>query len=429
MKHISKKMITVLLTAALLAGCTACGAGASSSQESAKTMQESTTSSQESTASSQEITTSQPENSSSMPENTTTHEDAASGTEQSDATTATESASGQARVYIEGNTFYVDGKEIWFNGANTPWDNWNDFGGNFDAAFWDQHFQELNDAGVNSTRIWINCNGLVGVKINEDGSFDSVTDKHWEDLDTLFELAEKHKIYVMATLLSFDHFKDSNNGYKNWRNMITDSDNIDSFVEGYVIPFVERYDDNDYLYSIDLMNEADWVYENAECGKIPWENISDYFARAAAAIHENSDVLVTSGLAMVKYHSDRFQGNKVSDEFLQSLSGNENSYLDFYSMHYYHWEKQWFGYPFDQTPADYGLTDSKPCVIGECAAVDESGITLTERYEQAYHNGWRGVYVWTSNGVDSCGGYNDMSPATQNILTIAEDLVYPLEKE
>ncbi|MGN1203810.1 MAG: hypothetical protein ACI4SA_02030 [Lachnospiraceae bacterium] len=390
MKHNTGKTVTAILLSAILAGCTACGTDSPSSRENTDTSQINAEVLQETADVSQEC-----------PE----------------------------RVTIEGNSFYVDGREIWFNGANTPWDNWNDFGGSFDAAFWDRHFTELNDAGVNSTRIWINCNGLVGVKINEDGSFGSVTDKHWEDLDTLFSLAKEHKIYVMATLLSFDHFKNSNTGYQNWRNMITDSDNIDSFVEGYVVPFVKRYDDNDYLYSIDLMNEADWVYENAECGKIPWENISDYFARAAAGIHENSDILVTSGLAMVKYHSDRFQGNKVSDEYLKSLSGNENSYLDFYSMHYYHWEKEWFGYPFDQTPADYGLTDAKPCVIGECAAVDEGGVSLTNRYEQAFQNGWKGVYVWTSNGVDSCGGYDDMAPATKNILTIAQDYVYPAGKE
>lgn len=330
-----------------------------------------------------------------------------------------------ARVYIEGTSFYVGGKEIWFNGVNTPWDNWNDFGGNFDAEFWDEHFADLKEAGANSSRIWINCNGLVGVKLNEDGSFASVTDKHWADLDTLFALAEKHGIYVMATLLSFDHFKDSNEGYMNWRNMIKDSNNIDSFVNGYIIPFVERYDDNDYLYSIDLMNEADWVHENTECGKIAWDHISNYFARAAAAIHENSDILVTSGLAMIKYHSDNYQGNKVADEYLQKLANSENAYLDFYSMHYYHWEKQWFGYPFNMSPEKYKLSSTKPCVIGECAAVDESGISLSDRYKEAYTNGWKGVYAWTSNGVDACGGFEDVSPALKNITSFAEDLVFP----
>lgn len=336
------------------------------------------------------------------------------------------SDSGDRKVYIEGTNFFVNGKQIWFNGVNTPWDNWNDFGGNFEYDFWDSHFAQLKEAGVNATRIWINCNGLVGVMINEDGSFASVTDKHWSDLDSLFELAEKHGIYIMATLLSFDHFKDSNQGYENWRNLIKSSDNIDRFVDGYVIPFAERYDDNDYLFSIDLMNEPDWVYENEECGKQSWDDISDLFARCAAGIHEHSDILVTVGMGIVKYNSDSYEGNKVSDEYLQSLSGNENSYLDFYSPHYYEWQKQWFGYPFNISPEKYKLDVTKPVVIGECVARDDKD-PLAQRYENAYNNGWNGVFAWTSNGIDNCGGFDDVKPAAQHMLELAVDKIYPFE--
>lgn len=331
-----------------------------------------------------------------------------------------------AKVIVEGTDFTVNGKKIWFNSVNTPWDKWNDFGGGFNEVFWDNHFAELKKAGVNATRIWINCNGLVGVLINEDGSFGSVTDKHWQDLDKLFELAAKHKIYIMATLLSFDHFKDGNDGVQNWRNMITDSNNIDGFVEGYVVPFVKRYDGNDYLWSIDLMNEPDWVYKEEGNGFTEWDNISNYFARAAAAIHENSDVLVTAGFGVIKYNSDKYQGNKGSDEYLKSLSGNEKSYLDFYSTHFYQWQNQWFGSPFTQSPEDFGLDGTKPCVIGECASLDNGKLSITEKYEKAYENGWDGVFAWTSNGVDDCGGFYDVAPATENMLEKIPELIFPL---
>ncbi len=327
------------------------------------------------------------------------------------------------RVYVQGTSFYVGGKEIWFNGANTPWQNWNDFGGSFEEDFWDEHFRLLEEAGVNATRIWINCNGLVGVIINEDGSFGYVTDKHWEDLDRLFELAEEHKIYIMATLMSFDHFKDSNEGHENWRNMIKSSENIDGFVEGYVIPFCERYGGNEYLFSIDLMNEPDWVHENKENGQQSWDDLSNLFAREAAAIHENSEILVTVGIGCVKYNSEKYEGNKVSDEYLKSLSGNENSYLDFYSPHYYDWQKRWFGYPFDGSPEDFKLEYDRPAVIGECAVIDEED--LADRYEHAYQNGWNGVFIWTSNGVDACGGYDGMKPATTHMLDMIKEKIYP----
>ena len=337
---------------------------------------------------------------------------------------------GTAQVKVDGTKFTVSDKELWINGVNTPWDRWNDFGSSgFNYAFWDMHFAELEEAGVNASRVWINCNDMVGVILNDDGSFKEVTEKHWRDLDVLFTIAKKHHIYIMATLLSFDHFKDQNNHYQNWRNMIQSSDNIDSFVEGYVVPFVQRYDSCDYLWSIDLMNEPDWVYENAECGNIGWEHISNYFARAAAGIHKNSDVLVTVGFGIIKYNSDMFEGNKGSDEFLQKLSGDSESYLDFDSTHYYFWQFQYFKYPFKRGPVKFGLDGSKPAVIGETAADDyaESGQTLEQKYEDALGSGWNGVMAWTSNEVDNCGGLTQITPAVKKAVELADDRIHPLK--
>lgn len=324
--------------------------------------------------------------------------------------------SGAARVTVEGTKFMANGRELWINGVNTPWDKWNDFGnGSFDPDFWEEHFAELEAAGINASRVWINCSGFVGVRLNGKGEVTNVSEKHWRDLDCLFESAERHHIYIMATLISFDHFKDSNLGHKNWRNMLTTPESIKSFNDDYVIPFVKRYDSCDYLWSIDLCNEPDWIRENEECGKIDWEYISDYFAETAAAIHENSDILVTVGMGMVKYNSDDYSGNYVSDKLLKTL-GNEDSYLDFYSPHYYFWMTQNWGDPFAGSPEDYKLDGTKPVVIGETPAdTSEGGVTLKDEYSAAYDNGWNGVMAWTSNGVDGCGGLDDIRPAAEYI--------------
>lgn len=337
-------------------------------------------------------------------------------------------AKASAKVTVEGTKFLVDGKEIWFNGVNTPWDNWNDFGGDFDADFWDSHFADLRSIGVNSNRIWINCNSMVGIKLKTTGEVNEVTKQHWADLDKLFELAKKHKIYLMPTLLSFDHFKDSNSYYDRWRAMISNETSTKSFIDSYVIPFVKRYGSNDYLWGIDLMNEPDWVIENEECGKIGWDVMSLFFARCASAIHTNSDALVTVGLGMVKYNSDKYEGNYISDKYLKKLAG-ENAYLDFYSTHYYFWQNKYMGFPFEMTPEKFGLGKDKPCVIGETAANgDGSGRTIKKEYESAYKNGWNGVLAWTSNSVDACGGFDDVKTASQSIEKLAEKKVFPLGK-
>ncbi len=331
----------------------------------------------------------------------------------------------QLTITVDGTDFYCGDNKIWFNGANTPWDNWNDFGGNFNALFWDTHFADLKEAGINCTRIWFNCNGMVGVKLNSDGSFKEVTQAHWEDCDMLFEIAQKHGIYIMATMLSFDHFKDSNADYTCWRNMVMNDENIDSFVAGYVKPFAERYDNNPYLWSIDLMNEPDWVYENAECGKIGWEYLASYFGRGAAAIHESTDVLVTVGIATIKYNSNNFSGNMVCDELLiQESDHNELGYLDFYSTHFYSWQAPWYGVAYTKSPEGFGLDNTKPSVIGECAVSDELSGAL-EKYEGAYNNGWDGVLVWTSNGVDDCGNYDEMIQGSQPHFKAHKDEIFP----
>ncbi len=307
-------------------------------------------------------------------------------------------------IYIEDGTFKLGGEEIWLTGMNAPWQKWNDFGGGYDPEYWSEVFAMMHADGFNSCRIWITCSGDVGINIDESGYVSGATDKHWQDLDSLFALAAENEIYVMATLISFDHFKDSNANHKRWRAMIQDTAKIDSYVDNYVIPFCQRYDDNDYVWSIDLINEPDWVYENAECGQIPWENIGDYFARACAAIHENSDdILVTIGFGIIKYNSDKYEGNYGSDEFLRSRYDNENAYVDFWSTHYYDWQATWFNCPFLLSAEEFGIDMSKPRVVGECSHTGIKALRnikpIEDCYEWAYNNGWNGVLAWTDRDL------------------------------
>lgn len=343
---------------------------------------------------------------------------------------------GSAKVTVDGTKFMVGDKELWLNGVNAPWDKWNDFGGGFNFEFWQDHFQKLHNSGVNAARIWIVCNGDVGMLISADGTFDGATTAHWEDLDDLFYLAEQYQIYIMATVQSFDNFKDSNQNYNAWRALIQDSDKTDRFVDNYIVPFVQRYGKSDYFWSVDLCNEPDWIVENDECGKLDWLCLEQYYAKAAAAIHANSDVLVTVGMGMIKYNSDSQQGNKISDSELQNvLSGDKYdkslAYVDFYSTHWYTWMQGMWGYPFGESPTDFGLDGTKPSVIGECPAVaSDSDFDITSAYEEAYNNGWNGVFAWKTSGQDDgCGLWQDIQPAIEKMAGICEDKIFPNGKK
>ncbi len=328
------------------------------------------------------------------------------------------------KITIDGLEFRVGSNRIWMNGANTPWNNWNDFGGSFDYNWWNNHFQELQDNGINSSRIWFSCNGDVAPYINSSGYVTGVPQAFWDDCDQLFQIAQDKGIYIMATVISFDHFKSAN--ATGWRNMVGSEATIQSFIDVYLLPFVDRYENNPYLFSVDLCNEIEWVHENSECGQLPWIDLQRYIAMCAAAIHQNSDVLVTNGSACIKWGSDLYEGNYWSDAALQAAYSSQDAYLDYYHVHYYGWQHQWFSSPFEMSPADYQIND-RPVVVGECPAQDmpEIPVTITQALENALANGYQGTFPWTSNGVDANGSLTTLGPATTSFKDNHYALVYP----
>jgi len=320
------------------------------------------------------------------------------------------------RIRADKDRFVVEGKEIFMNGVNTPWDNWNDFGGDYDSEFWSNEFHRIRESGGNCARIWISCDGEVGMLIDSFGYVSGATEKHWLNLDDLFDLARTHKVYIMATMLSFDHTKDSHKNFMSWRKMIDDRDNVTSYIDNYLKIFIERYKRNPYLWSIDACNEIEWINQDANNAKFSWDKLQYLVARMAASVHLNSDILFTVGSAAVKWNCDLptpFEGNRWSDESLQDHVPSPLARLDFYSPHYYGWVVKWFGnFCTDKSPAYYGLND-RPCMVGENPATgvfiqladgkDSLVVSMDDAFIKAYENGWKGMMVWTSNGVDRFG--------------------------
>lgn len=324
------------------------------------------------------------------------------------------------RVYVEGDKFKVDGKDLWINGTNTPWHKWNDFGGDFDSNWWNSHFALLSSLGINAVRIWISCDGQVGINIDNKGYVSGASDLYWQHLDELFELAQKHKLYIMATVTSFDHCKNHHENYDSWRKLYMSSKMMDAYIENFLLPLVRRYKDITALWSIDLCNEPDWINENPECGKLPWSKLTEFYAKCTSAIHRESDILVTVGIGVIKNHQ------YVTDQAMMSFVNDKGACLDFFSPHHYPWMIEAFGIPFYVTPKEYGAGNDKPVIIAEFApkgAVD--GSSIEKDYIRAFKNGWQGLMPWTSNGVDVCGDIDDMRPALEEIIRDNRDLIFP----
>ena len=89
-----------------------------------------------------------------------------------------------------------------------------------DATWWRAHFRELREAGVNSTRVWISCDGgNASPGIDPDGHVSAPTEAFWRDLDSLFTIAQETRVYLMLSLISFDHSKPGNRNAEAWQRM------------------------------------------------------------------------------------------------------------------------------------------------------------------------------------------------------------------
>lgn len=334
------------------------------------------------------------------------------------------------KITIQGTKFYRDGQEIWFNGANTPWDNWNDFGGNYNHQWWDTAFKYLQRAHINMTRIWISCSGEVAPTIDSSGTVTGVIPAFWSDVDDLERIANKYQIYVLSTMMSFDNFENNHPDSSSWRKMISDSSKVRTYINNYLVPYVQRYDSSNYFYAIDLCNEPEWINQNAAEGKLPVSYLQRFAAMCASAVHKNSSKLVTIGSASVKWNSSskgsQFVANWWSDANLKDANNNDStSRFDFWQTHYYDWMYPYYGAPFTKTLVSFGMTTDRPTLVGEGPGKNDEGYSIIQMYQYTWTNGFAGYCSWTSNGVDGNGILSDFEPGTDTFFTKHMLLVYP----
>lgn len=173
------------------------------------------------------------------------------------------------RIYAEGRQFLNAGQPQYLNGVNTPWHIFNEFGqtggGAYDSAWWEAEFDRLVDRGVNAVRVWVVCScANVGVTLNEDGTCNPPTALFWSNVDDMVARAAAHGLFVMPTMMSFDNWDWNNAGQERWVRMLGDAAGIQSLIDNYLVPFVERYKDNPWVFAVDLCNEMDWLYERGD---------------------------------------------------------------------------------------------------------------------------------------------------------------------
>jgi uncharacterized repeat protein (TIGR02543 family) len=338
-------------------------------------------------------------------------------------------------VSITGNKFTVDGNEIWFNGINTPWHLFDDFGrSDFNPQWWDDEFARYQTNHINLARVWIHGSGEVSPDIDASGHVSGANAAFWDHMDHLMDVSRSYGVYVMPALLSFDITKNTYPTSARWRAWLQSPANIQSYIDNVLIPLVQRYEDEPYLLAWEICNEPEWMFENTEHGPQSFEDVQRMHAMLAAAVHENSSKPVTTGSAAPKWNSPiydewgDYEGNMFSDEALSARIGDPDAFLDFYQYHWYPWQSEWMNSPFTQTTLEYDI-DDRPVIVGESEGnnVCDAYVcqTVSEMYESAYLNGFDGVCAWKTPQNDGHGTFENIAVATNNFYGNHPALVYP----
>lgn len=338
-------------------------------------------------------------------------------------------------ISISGNKFTLGESEIWFNGINTPWHLFDDFGRtDFNPAWWSEEFARYKENYINLARVWIHGSGEISPNIDATGYVSGVSDLFWEHMDHLMDVAENNQVYVLPALLSFDITKNTYPTYERWRAFLQSESNIQSYIDNVLIPMVQRYNNRPYLLGWEICNEPEWMFENPEHGPQSFDDVQKLHAMFAAAVHENSTKPVTTGSAAPKWNSPiydhwgDYEGNMFSDEALSSAINNSNAFLDFYQYHWYAWQTEWMESPFTMSTIEYKV-DDRPVIVGESEGNDVCDEyicqTLVEMYENAYHNGFDGVCAWKTPQNDGHGTFENIAVASNAFYTKYPMLVYP----
>ncbi len=349
-------------------------------------------------------------------------------------------------VSISGSKFYVNGNEIFFNGINTAWQPQSDWsldflGRNFDYNWWNNELQRYKDNHINLARIWIHGRGNYSPSLNGDGMVTGATSLFWSHMDQLVDLASSKGIYIMPTFWSFDMVKTyQSNYYNQYRQIINDVNKTQWYIENFLVPFVQRYQNRPYVMGYDICNEPEHMWRGDTQSMISRNNVIRFIARCAAAINQYTTKPVTVGSKWVIFNSNRYTGwtfydphvgNNYSDASLQAQYNNPNAYLDFYSPHWYQWQTA--GAPFTHNVGDWLDNANKPVLIGETPGYNlvpnsehSYNITLANYYKQSYQRGYAGVCAWKNPHEDDGYGYfNSISPATNSFYNDYPHLVYP----
>ena len=288
---------------------------------------------------------------------------------------------------------------------------WHHFGGDFGGIpEWNQQGVAANSAAVSTDLADMSAHGVSAVRwwvfpdfrgdgatIDGSGTATGLGSTTLADLSRALELAAQHDLYLMLTLFSFDGFRptrvDNGINIPSLQPMVIDQQKRTALLENVVRPFAraaEASPNRDRLIAWDVINEPEW----AMTGPSPYgdENYSPN-SELTAVTHTQMEVFVNDVVGVLRQESGALVSvGSAAMKWKRAWSAVDT---DFHHFHMYGWVNDWW--PYDQTPAFYGL-DDKPIVWGEFPL---GNLTATDTYADVvgtwWNIGYAGAMAWQYN--------------------------------
>jgi hypothetical protein len=334
------------------------------------------------------------------------------------------------------------GQDIYINGTNVPWNAFgNDMGSHhqwgtqYDSLFFENLFIECEDHNVNTVRLWIHCDGRANPEFDNQGKVTGLDPNFFTHLDDIFARALDHDLYLILTLWSFDMLKDYTSTAGSYAGMhkelISDTIFTNTYIQNALIPIVQHYENQCNLLAYEIINEPEWgIVGNPYTFSTVDQTVTAiemkrFVGMLAAAIHQNSDHLVTVGASTLAFNSTASAAldHYWNDTAMFNATQNQDAYMDFYQVHFWEWMMLTGHNPFNTTFTDWAL--DKPTIIGEYPGTSNFPLDNQQTLAQsAYIGQWAGIIPWSYNAQDGRGEWDDH----KNVL-MQVGLDHPLETE
>ncbi|WP_237245385.1 MULTISPECIES: hypothetical protein [Sorangium] len=226
------------------------------------------------------------------------------------------------------------------------------------------------------------------------------------DVEKALELAEQADVHLMFCLFSFDNFHatrvDAGVRTVGIAPLVTDAARRAALLENVVRPLAQAVEQSPYRHRMvawDVINEP----ELAMTGPSPYGDPDyDPDPQVEPIAHEQMEAFLRGTIGVLRAESRALV--TIGSASMKWARAWTTTDADFYTFHMNDRVNRYW--PYNQSPADYGITD-KPVVMADFPIAGLATATLSTLLESWYNQGYAGAISWA---------YGDATPTELETL-------------